>query len=138
VIKNLSEMKMNVKNGKDAVKPAVVGHAGLPVFISPLINGNYFCLEKHLSIASLSLWVYGKTHDGRDKKNSLSMRREKEFGSFIPDVDHLKNKLSITNKTMVIKQKLFNQPAAVLKSEPAAIERNNLSFKGGAITKNQL
>jgi hypothetical protein len=78
------------------------------------------CLEKHLSIASLNLWVYGKTHDGRDKKNSLSMRKEKEeFGSFIPDADHLKNKLAITNKTMVIKQ--------------ITVDSKNLNFYGGSI-----
>jgi hypothetical protein len=38
-------MKKNVKNGKEAVKPAATGHAVLPFFISPLINGNYFCLD---------------------------------------------------------------------------------------------
>lgn len=195
-------MKKNVKNGKEAVKPAVTGHAVLPFFISPLINGNYFCLdtrditpvilngyrvpglkgenvlhdckyktiqgsrgasgrefknlsrhdglsegfhhyapgakclEKHLSIASLNLWVYGKKISAGIKKNSII--RTIEFGVTIHGDDFLKNKLSITNIAMVIKQKLFNQPAPVLKAEPAAVERNNLSFKGGAITKNQV
>jgi hypothetical protein len=43
----------------------------------------------------------------------------KEFGSFIPDVDHLKNKLSITNITMVIKQ--------------ITVDSKNLNFYGGSI-----
>jgi hypothetical protein len=47
------------------------------------------------------------------------MQKEKEFGSFIPDVDHLKNKLSITNKTMVIKQ--------------ITVDSKNLNFYGGSI-----
>jgi hypothetical protein len=34
---------------------------------------------------------------------------------------------------MVIKKKLFTQPAAVLKAEPAAVARKNLNFYGGAI-----
>jgi hypothetical protein len=196
-------MKMNVKNGKEAVEPKSIsaGQSVLPFFISPLINGNYFCLdtrditpviltgyrvpgfkgenvlhdckyktiqgsrvasgrefknlsrhgalsenfhnytpgskclEKHLSITSLNLLVYGKKISAGIKKNSII--RTIEFGVTIHGDDFLKNKLSITNITKVIKQKLFNKPAAVLKTEPAAVARKNLNFYGGAITKNQ-
>ena len=126
-------MKKNVKTGKEAVKPKPIsaGPSVLPFFISSLIKGNYSCLENHLSIASLNLWV---KHESRDKKNSLSCA--KEFGSFIPDADHLENKLSITNITMVIKQKLLIQPAPVLLAEPAVGDSKNLNLYGGAIKLN--
>jgi hypothetical protein len=81
------------------------------------------------------LLVYGKKISAGIKKNSII--RTIEFGVTIHGDDFLKNKLSITNITKVIKQKLFNKPAAVLKTEPAAVARKNLNFYGGAITKNQ-
>ena len=118
-------MKKNVKNGNEAVKPKPIlaGPSVIPFFISSLINGNYSCLENHLSIASLNLWV---KHESRDKKNSLSCA--KEFGSFIPDADHLKNKLSITNITMVIKQKLFIQPAPIFASGTGCGRQEKFKF----------
>jgi len=47
VRKNLSEMKKNVKNGKETVKPEpiAVRQSVLPFFISSLINGNNSCLD---------------------------------------------------------------------------------------------